>query len=157
MRCWAARAGFGAVNARSITGTGTTGALVDYLAAMAVASRAPALAGDRGDHPGVIGNSISDTATITPSNATGTVTFKVYGPGDATCANAPVATLGPITVVNGSASSGPFTPTAVGTYRWIAFYDSDDEAHFADSAGKCNDPNEQSVVVQNQPTISHGG
>ena len=88
----------------------------------------------------VVGDSISDTATITPSNATGTVTFKVYGPNDATCANAPITTLGPITVVNGTASSGPYTPTTVGTYRWIASYDSNDDAHFADSVGKCNDP-----------------
>ena len=102
----------------------------------------------------MVGNSISDTATITPSNATGTVTFKVYGPNDATCANPPIATLGPITVVNGSASSGPYTPAVVGTYRWIASYDSNDDAHFADSTGACNDPNEQSTVVKASPTIS---
>ena len=102
----------------------------------------------------VIGNSISDTATITPSNATGTVTFKVYGPDDATCANAPITTLGPITVVNGTASSGPYTPPAVGTYRWIASFDSSDDAHFADSTGACNDPNEQSTVVKSPTKIT---
>ena len=34
--------GFSAVNARSITGTGTTGELIDYLSALGVTSRAPA-------------------------------------------------------------------------------------------------------------------
>ena len=147
--------GFTAVNARSITGTGTTGALVDYLSALGV--HIPSTCTSLVTHATnqvVVGNSISDTATITPSNATGTVTFKVYGPDDATCANAPITTLGPITVVNGSASSGPYTPAAVGTYRWIASFDSSDEAHFADSIGNCNDPNEQSMVVKAKPAIT---
>ena len=98
--------GFSAVNARSITGTGTTGELVDYLSALGVhiPSTCTSLVTHATDQV-VIGDSISDTATITPSNATGTVTFKVYGPNDANCANAPVTTIGPINVVNGSASS----------------------------------------------------
>jgi hypothetical protein len=147
--------GFAAANARSITGTGTTGELVDYLSALGVhiPSTCTSLVTDATDQV-VIGNSISDTATISPSSATGTVKFKVYGPNDATCANAPVATLGPITVVGGSASSGPYTPTVVGTYRWIASFDSNDDAHFADSTGECNDPNEQSKVIPTSPAIS---
>jgi hypothetical protein len=146
--------GFAAANARSITGTGTTGELVDYLSALGVhiPSTCTSLVTEATTQV-VIGNSISDTATITPSNATGTVTFKVYGPNDATCANAPVAIILAIPVVNGSASSGPYTPTAVGTYRWIASFDSSDDAHFADSTGTCNDPNEQSVVIPTSPHI----
>jgi hypothetical protein len=95
--------GFTAANARSITGTGGPGTLVDYLEALPVhiPSTCTSLVTDATDEV-VIGNSISDTATITPSGATGTVTFNIYGPDDATCANAPVQTLGPITVVNGS-------------------------------------------------------
>ena len=147
--------GFTAVNARSITGTGTTGELIDYLSALGVhiPSTCTSLVTNATTQV-VIGNSISDTATITPSNATGTVTFKIYGPDDATCANAPIKTLGPITVVNGTASSGPYTPTVVGTYRWIASFDSNDDAHFADSVGACNDPNEQSTVVKAKPAIT---
>jgi hypothetical protein len=146
--------GFTAANARSITGTGGPGTLVDYLEALPVhiPSTCTSLVTDATDQV-VIGNSISDTATITPANATGTVTFKIYGPNDATCANPAIATLGPITVVNGSASSGPYTPAAVGTYRWIASYASDDEEHFADTTGECNDPNEQSDVVPTSPEI----
>jgi uncharacterized repeat protein (TIGR01451 family) len=147
--------GFAAANARSITGTGGPGTLVDYLPALGVhiPSTCTSLVTQASDKV-VIGNSISDTATMTPSAATGTVTFKVYGPDDATCANAPVATLGPITVSNGTAASGPYTPTQVGTYRWIASFTSSDPNHFADTAGACNDPNEQSVVEKKQPSIS---
>jgi uncharacterized repeat protein (TIGR01451 family) len=147
--------GFTAANARSITGTGGPGTLVDYLQALPVTipSTCTSLVTHATDKV-VIGNSISDTATITPSNATGTVTFKVYGPDDEDCSSAPAATLGPVTVSGGTASSGPYAPTAVGTYRWIASYDSNDEARFADSTGECNDPNESSVVVKKQPSIS---
>ncbi len=146
--------GFTAANARSITGTGGPGTLVDYLAAMPVhiPSTCTSLVTEATDEV-VIGNSISDTATITPSNATGTVTFKVYGPDDADCSGEPVTTLGPITVVNGSASSGPYTPAVVGTYRWIASYVSDDEEHFANATGECGDEGETSVVVPTNPEI----
>jgi hypothetical protein len=147
--------GFAAANARSITGTGTTGELVDYLSALGVhiPSTCTSLVTEASDQV-VIGGSISDTATITPSNATGAVTFNVYGPDDADCSGDPVTTLGPITVVNGSASSGPYTPAAVGAYRWIASYVSDDQEHFADSTGACNDPNEQSTVVKSPTKIT---
>ena len=40
-----------------------------------------------------IGASITDTATVTPSNAVGTVNFSVYGPYNATCSGTPVFTL----------------------------------------------------------------
>jgi hypothetical protein len=147
--------GFTAANARSVTGTGGPGTLVDYLEALPVSipSTCTSLVTNATTQV-VIGNSISDTVTITPSSAKGTVTFKVFGPDDATCAKAPVKQFDPITVVNGKASSGPYTPTAVGTYRWIASYVSSDKEHFADSAGKCNDPNEQTTVVKKQPTIA---
>jgi hypothetical protein len=147
--------GFTAANARSVTGTGGPGTLVDYLEALPVSipSTCTSLVTNATTQV-VIGNSISDTVTITPSSAKGTVTFKVFGPDDATCAKPPVKQFDPITVVNGKASSGPYTPTAVGTYRWIASYVSSDKEHFADSAGKCNDPNEQTTVVKKQPTIA---
>jgi hypothetical protein len=102
----------------------------------------------------VIGDSISDTATISPSGAPGTVTFNVYGPDDTDCSGEPIETLGPIDVVGGSANSGPFTPPVVGTYRWIASFDSSDDAHFADSTGECNDPNEQSTVMKSPTKIT---
>jgi hypothetical protein len=146
--------GFSAVNARSITGTGVTGELIDYLSALGVhiPSTCTSLVTDATDEV-LIGGSISDTATITPSNATGTVIFKVYGPDDADCSGEPVKTFDPVDVVDGKADSGPYTPTVVGTYMWIASYVSDDPAHFANTTGECGDEGETSVVVPISPHI----
>ena len=111
--------------------------------------------------PVVLGNPISDTATLggtanqpgtpiinptTPgAPAGGTITFQVFGPNDATCANA-VFTSAPVTV-SGNGTYGPvsFMPTAAGTYRWIASYTGNLPNTLA-KAGACNDANETSVV-----------
>ena len=80
-----------------------------------------------------IGSPISDTATVTGAPApapapTGTVVFTLFGPDDATCANPAIFTSAPVPLAGGpppTANSGPFTPTAPGTYRWIAAYSGD--------------------------------
>jgi hypothetical protein len=79
-----------------------------------------------------------------------TVTFSLYGPDDATCAGAPVfTTTVDYPVGGGAVNSGPFTPTAAGTYRWIAVYSGD--ANNAGSAGACNDTNESTPVSATPP------
>ena len=147
--------GFAAVNARSITGTGTTGQLMDYLKALPVhiPSTCSSLVTDA-TATATIGSAIHDTATVTPSDAQGTVTFKLYGPNDATCSGSVLTTLGPVAVSGGTASSGDYTPAAVGTYRWVASYTSSDTSKWSNSTGKCNDANEQSVITKKQPGIS---
>src|SRR5436190_325239 len=98
------------------------------------------------------GAPISDTAMVTGKAGspapTGTVTFTAFGPNNATCAGAPVFTSpaqplsgGPPTA---TAMSTPFTPTAAGTYRWIASYSGD--ANYQPATTTCNDANESSVV-----------
>jgi len=53
-----------------------------------------------------IGGSVSDTATVTGgSSPTGTVTFNLYGPDDATCANPAVFTSANRPLTGGSATS----------------------------------------------------
>ncbi len=118
-----------------------------------------------------IGASISDTATLSgaTATATGSFTFKLYGPftgNDATtdtCVDSGtganlVTTITPIGIgtVNGSgnfvASSGPYTPTAVGRYQWIASYGGDGSNEAI--AGTCKAANEASVVAKQQPAIS---
>lgn len=100
-----------------------------------------------------LGQTITDAASVTglTRDATGSVTFSLFGPDDTTCAGTPVftSTVPLVLTVNesgaaGSATSAAFTPTAAGTYRWIATYSGD--ASNAVSAGECNDPNEQSTV-----------
>lgn len=92
-----------------------------------------------------LGQSISDSATLTTGgNPTGTITFRLYGPNDNTCAGTPVFTS--VVGVNGNSTyfSQPFTPTAAGVYRWIASYSGDGNNPAA--SGACNDPNEQTTV-----------
>jgi hypothetical protein len=116
--------------------------------------------------PVVPGTAVSDTATIgglaTPSNSTqGTITFRAYGPDDATCATAVYTSVvnPPTFSGNGSYNSftdgdgGAFAPTGPGVYRWRAFYApaSGDVNNLSASTG-CNDANESFTVEQFQPT-----
>ncbi|MCA1683892.1 MAG: hypothetical protein LC708_02005, partial [Actinobacteria bacterium] len=102
---------------------------------------------------------ISDTATISglvnpvlpPAAGVGTITFTLFGPGNPTCTGPPIFTSTvPATTGNGSYTSGSFTPTASGTYEWIASYSGDVNNEAVATA--CGDPNEQSVVTV-LPTI----
>ena len=98
------------------------------------------------------GTAVKDTATIAGAGAAagGTITFKLYGPNDGTCANAAVFTSAAIPVSgNGSYSSGFFTPLFAGTYRWTAAY-TGDLTNLAIPAA-CNQNNE-SVVVGDKDT-----
>lgn len=109
-----------------------------------------------------LGQTISDEASVAgvTANATGTVTFTLFGPNDDTCAGAPVltstvplsVTVGQGGVATGSAASPPFKPTQAGVYRWIASYSGD--ADNVASTGRCNDPNERSLVLAgDQPNL----
>ncbi|MDQ6804016.1 MAG: Ig-like domain-containing protein, partial [Actinomycetota bacterium] len=72
------------------------------------------------------GGTISDSAVLSGGVApTGSITFNVYGPNDATCSSAPAFTSTATVTGNGTYSSGNFTPTAVGTYRFVASYGGD--------------------------------
>ena len=100
-----------------------------------------------------IGGSISDTATVSGGNSpTGTVTFKLYGPNDATCANTAIFTSANRPLNGATATSAAFTPTAVGTYRWVATYNGDVNNNTA--SGACNDENESVVVNPAHPSIN---
>ncbi len=101
---------------------------------------------------------LTDTATVSglvnpvTGAGAGTVTFVLYGPNDATCAtpiftssNRPLVLNEPATAGTAT-SSPPFTPTAPGTYQWIATYTGD--ANNLPVAGVCGDPLEQTVVTR---------
>jgi hypothetical protein len=73
-----------------------------------------------------LGTPISDTAILTGGdNPTGTMTFRLYRPGDSTCSRRPIFTSDVPVDANGRADSGPFTPRRAGTYRWTVEYDGD--------------------------------
>lgn len=88
---------------------------------------------------------ISDTATLSGgNNPTGTITFTVFGPDNATCTG-PAAFTSVVPVVGASATSDPFPTTALGTYRWVAAYSGD--ANNDPVTSPCNAPDEVSVVT----------
>jgi hypothetical protein len=71
----------------------------------------------------VIGSSIADKATVTGgNNPGGNVTFNLYN--NATATGTPLYTDTEI-LSGGRATSGSFTPTAVGTDYWVATYNGD--------------------------------
>ncbi|MFO1284217.1 MAG: IPTL-CTERM sorting domain-containing protein [Burkholderiales bacterium] len=99
-----------------------------------------------------LGTPITDTATLSGGvNPTGSITFNLYGPNDATCANAPVFTSNAVTVNgNGAYVSTPsYTPLVEGTYRWIASYTGDGNNNAV--SGACNDAGESVVVTRRPP------
>jgi hypothetical protein len=126
--------------------------------------------------PVLLTGTISDQATLSgaTSDATGTMTFKLYGPFDAstpasgdTCTDPSgtpptggnlVTTLGPIAIGSPNASgnyvvnSGTYVPTAVGRYQWIASYSGDGKN--ASTSGSCRDANEASVIARAASAIS---
>ena len=100
-----------------------------------------------------IGGSVSDTATLAGGfNPTGTITFRLFGPNDATCTNPSVFTTTKAVNGNGAYTSAAFTPTLVGTYRWVASYDGD--ANNNGVSGVCNDTDESVVVSPATPGIA---
>ncbi len=132
-----------------------TGACNDTGESVVVAKASPALSTTAS--AGVtIGGQVHDSATISSGyNPGGTTTFKLYGPNDATCTGTPADTSTPVAVSgNGTYQSPDFTPTAPGTYRWVASYSGD--ANNNSTAGACNDPGESVAVIAlpGSPTIT---
>jgi len=102
--------------------------------------------------PVVVGATITDTAHLSGGvgTLTGTMAFQVYAPGDTTCATplTPQPTGNTVTAA-GDFTSGPFTTTAVGTYRWRAFF-TDTDGNNNDVSTACNDTGESSTVTNPQ-------
>ena len=109
-----------------------------------------------------LGAAVSDSMTLNgglgAAAPTGTITFNLFGPNDATCAAAAIFTSAVPVNGNGVYASGSFTPVAVGTYRWIANYGGD--ANNTATANVCNAANENVIVAvggaagQGIPTLS---
>jgi hypothetical protein len=92
-----------------------------------------------------LGGSISDLATLaTGGSPTGSITFKLFGPNNSTCSGTPIFTSVQPVNGDGTYSSQSFTPSATGTYNWIASYSGD--ANNPAVSGACGDPNESTTV-----------
>lgn len=90
------------------------------------------------------GLQIFDHANLGKStNPTGTLTFRLYGPGDTTCQSPMFTTSVPVSGT-GSDDSPRFTTPGAGTYQWIASYGGDaDNNPVATPCGAAG----QSVIV----------
>ncbi|MDO9386316.1 MAG: IPTL-CTERM sorting domain-containing protein [Thiobacillus sp.] len=106
--------------------------------------------------PGVtLGGAISDIATLSGGIApTGAITFNLYGPNDALCAGVAIFTSQVAVSGNGNYSSAPFTPVAIGTYRWVANYGGD--LNNLPTANGCNALNESVNVTAVLPSAATG-
>lgn len=96
----------------------------------------------------------TDTATLTSSYfATGTIVFRVFGPGDNTCTGAS-QTLSTLTVNgNGGYASSAFTPArGAGTYEFVASYSGDNNN--TNFVTPCGASLEILTVSKAAPTIS---
>lgn len=129
--------------------TGATGACGDDGEVDTVVKASPTIS-TSADQTVTIGSSISDTATVSGGyNPTGTVTFDLYD--NDQCSGDPIHTA---TEALSSGTAGPvsFTPTAPGTYYWIATYNGDDNNNT--DAGECGDDGEVDTVAKAQPSLS---
>ena len=94
---------------------------------------------------GNLGTSVKDSATLTGGiSPTGTITFQLYGPNDATCSGGTIFTSTVSIADNGTYESASYTPTQPGTYRWTALYSGD--ASNSAIQTPCNDPNETVTI-----------
>ncbi|HVE92674.1 MAG TPA: hypothetical protein VNE62_10325, partial [Actinomycetota bacterium] len=101
---------------------------------------------------GPVGTSITDDATVSGGTSpTGTVEFRLYGPDDDICATVIFISSNRPLTSDGTATSGSFTPTAAGTYRWRAIYSGD--ANNVPVSAPCNAPNESVTITAATPDI----
>jgi len=95
---------------------------------------------------GSLPGTLTDSATLSNGfNPTGTITFTLFGPNNATCSGNPIFTSTKPVSGNGSYQSDPFTPVLPGTYRWIANYSGD--VNNPATTNQCNGPDDENVDV----------
>src|SRR5262249_48075833 len=82
----------------------------------------------------------------------GTLAFKVYAPGDTTCATPTSVTPDVAVVGAGDYQSADFTTSQTGVYRSRAFYSGD--ANNSPVSTACNAANETSTVNPATPTLT---
>ena len=104
--------------------------------------------------PVTVGDTIHDVAHLSGGYPAlgGTLTFDVFAPSDTTC-SAPIS-VSPSVSVSGANdyTSGDYTTSAVGTYRWVAHYGGDANNNAVDTS--CTDANESSVTQKATPTLT---
>ncbi|HEY7256657.1 MAG TPA: hypothetical protein VH476_08220, partial [Solirubrobacterales bacterium] len=115
-----------------------------------VAKASPSLAGTATS--AVVGATITDSVTVSGGfQPGGSLTFRAFGPNDATCAGA-VKYEATVTVNgNGAYAPGGFSP-APGAYRWTVSYSGD--ANNEAASLPCNSANQTSTVAKASPGLA---
>src|SRR5438876_825977 len=99
------------------------------------------------------GGTIQDTATLSNGTSpTGTISFSIYGPNDATCTGTATSAGSATVSGNGSYSSSAVTENVAGTYRWIASYSGD--ANNNGFTTQCNEAGETRTVNKASPSMT---
>jgi hypothetical protein len=97
----------------------------------------------------LVAGSIEDSALLSGGVPTsGTILFRLFGPEDAACAGTPLFRASLPVGYQGHYSSGPFTPSLPGTYRFQAEYSGD--ANDEPATASCGGPGE-TVKVEGPP------
>ena len=134
-------------NAAAVSGCGAAGESVVVGPAAAAVLTTQASAGIR------LGGQLTDTATLSGgASPTGTVTFRLFGPADPSCAGPAVFTTAKAMGGSRSVTSNAFVPGATGTYRWVASYSGD--ANGPPVGGTCADTSESVTVSAAQTTLA---
>ena len=108
-------------------------------AAQAVSVKAAPALTIRAGAPAAAGAPITAAATLAGGTIlTGTITFRLYGPGDDSCAAALRTTTASVSG-NGIYAATEFVTSAPGTYRWVAEYGGDANNRAAGPTA-CSDP-----------------
>ena len=98
------------------------------------------------------GSQIFDSATLQGVNPTGTITFKLYEPGDTTCVS-PIFTTDTVVNGNGYYQSKVFVTNAAGEYRWTARYNGNAGNH-PSATTTCGDPDAIVTVAKRKPVLN---
>jgi hypothetical protein len=133
-------------------------------AAVAVAAASPSVTTTASAEV-TIGGEVHATATLAGGHeATGTMSFALFGPNDSNCSKQPAFTeTVTVTVATTTYESASFTPNATGTYHWTASYSGDGNNDTA--ASSCAEasaavtvaPYEPSLTVVASPGVTIGG
>src|SRR5207245_524988 len=127
-------------------------ACADPAEAVVVTKAAPALTTTASGSVAA-GGTVNDVAHLTlATNPTGTITFTLYGPNDATCT---VVAFTDTKLVSGNAdyTSCSFTAIQAATIRWLSLHDA---LPIYNAAGPtaCADPAEAVVVTKASPALT---
>jgi hypothetical protein len=97
-----------------------------------------------------VGGTIRAVADLSETpNATGEISFEVFGPNDPTCSGTALDQSSATVSGEGQYASEDFTPPAAGTYHWSAHYSGDGENPAADAVCSA-----ASTVAKVSPSLS---